>query len=450
MKALSKILSTRLRPLSKLPRAKYNDSIFDFKKCTNDQIFGFLKTHHLQYKTRSSGQIVVETCPICPKPHNGKPDNLWTLNFKPNSGAYLCFRCGSYGSWHDFIRNFIGDEVSGSMLGSRDKEVVPREVFYDFYKSKLLNYDRVKEITASRFEGEGNCDNQVISDSKLNSIENDKGIELSKKVMHYLTGEFPSRCFKTATLEKFGIGLGEEIFKDQNGNLVLAPCVYFPMVGKEMKRKKEDWMVMKTKMKGIGSEYKKYQRVFPSNGPFGIFGLNTLLDCESKKVCVITEGEYDAMSVWQATGLPAISLPTGASSLPHQLLNYLEGVERVYLWMDFDDVGQFNVDHFADKIGLSRTYIVKELGGDIIGNYISEGMADLKIKDANDALRINPELIKVYLNNAAAIPQNNILQFNVLRERVKDRVFNIQKHKGVPSNFFPWYNNTLKGFRRGE
>lgn len=46
----------------------------------------------------------------------------------------------------------------------------------------------------------------------------------------------------------------------------------------------------------------------------GLFGLN-LIKQEDQKV-VITEGEYDAMSVFQATGVKAISLPNGANHLP--------------------------------------------------------------------------------------------------------------------------------------
>lgn len=36
----------------------------------------------------------------------------------------------------------------------------------------------------------------------------------------------------------------------------------------------------------------------------------------SDKVVVVTEGEFDAMAVHQETGLPAVSLPNGANSLP--------------------------------------------------------------------------------------------------------------------------------------
>ena len=46
------------------------------------------------------------------------------------------------------------------------------------------------------------------------------------------------------------------------------------------------------------------------------------------------------MAVHQDTGLPAVSLPNGASSLPVELLPRLERFTRIYLWMDDDLVGQ--------------------------------------------------------------------------------------------------------------
>ena len=45
------------------------------------------------------------------------------------------------------------------------------------------------------------------------------------------------------------------------------------------------------------------------------------------------------MSVRQATGMYAISLPNGCRSLPVELLPQLERFERIYLWMDDDTPG---------------------------------------------------------------------------------------------------------------
>jgi twinkle protein len=48
-------------------------------------------------------------------------------------------------------------------------------------------------------------------------------------------------------------------------------------------------------------EFKKYQRTEPTNADWGLFGLNTIK--KSDKVVVLTEGEFDAMAVHEATGI---------------------------------------------------------------------------------------------------------------------------------------------------
>ena len=54
-----------------------------------------------------------------------------------------------------------------------------------------------------------------------------------------------------------------------------------------------------------------------SGGPWGFFGWHTIP--AGSTTIVITEGEFDAMAVHQATGMPAISLPNGASLTHHQV-----------------------------------------------------------------------------------------------------------------------------------
>lgn len=81
----------------------------------------------------------------------------------------------------------------------------------------------------------------------------------------------------------------------------------------------------KVKIKGI-KEFKSFLRVYPANAPFGVFGVDSMIKNKSKAI-VITEGEYDAMSVYQVTKLPSVSLPFGASNFPFQLINYLSSYE---------------------------------------------------------------------------------------------------------------------------
>lgn len=92
---------------------------------------------------------------------------------------------------------------------------------------------------------------------------------------------------------------------------------------------------------------------------------------------MITEGEFDAMSVYQQTGKVALSLPQGASFLPDQLVPMLDQFEKIYLWMDNDKAGEINAPKIASKIGIKRTFIVNN--------------TEKKLKDANDILRNKPE-----------------------------------------------------------
>ena len=91
-----------IRYFSTTPSSKYS------RDPTNTEIIQYLRSQGLNANERFSGGIATETCPLCPKPHNNERSNLWTLNFKENSGAFMCFRCGSSGSWSQFKRSVSG------------------------------------------------------------------------------------------------------------------------------------------------------------------------------------------------------------------------------------------------------------------------------------------------------------------------------------------------------
>jgi hypothetical protein len=101
--------------------------------------------------------------------------------------------------------------------------------------------------------------------------------------------------------------------------------------------------------------HKGNQRLLPSGGVWSFFGWETV-PAESEEL-VITEGEFDAMAVFQ--GLPAVSLPNGAKNLPVELLPLLEKFKRIYLWLDDDAAGTEGADKFARKLGVGRCLIVK-------------------------------------------------------------------------------------------
>ena len=178
-------------------------------------------------------------------------------------------------------------------------------------------------------------------------------------------------------------------------------------------------------------EKKAWQRLDPAGGGWGLFGLHTVPD-DAKEI-VLTEGEYDAMAVSQATGYPSVSLPNGCRSLPVQVLPLLERFEKIYLWMDNDAPGQEGAEKFAKKLGLNRCFIVQ----------------CREAKDANEALLKNLDMNEL-LESAALVPHDRILTFQDLRSEVLQELLYPEKYTGAPVPSLPMFTNLIKGFRRGE
>lgn len=86
------------------------------------------------------------------------------------------------------------------------------------------------------------------------------------------------------------------MFKDELENYQLIPCIFFPMKKMDRRKSINEYVPTKVKIKGI-KEFKRFMKVYPTNAPFGIFGLDTIKVLPSKAV-VVTEGEYDSMSVY--------------------------------------------------------------------------------------------------------------------------------------------------------
>lgn len=123
-----------------------------FSSVDNDQIFGQLRKFSLEHKVHPSGQIAVKFCPFCPKHHHNQKDNMFTLNIKPFSGAFFCFRCGSKGSWLDFKTRMAHGGTNfdlGSVNGYGSSEI-------NFSELKMANeglgYLRAKNLDNVEFE----------------------------------------------------------------------------------------------------------------------------------------------------------------------------------------------------------------------------------------------------------------------------------------------------------
>jgi len=206
-------------------------------------------------------------------------------------------------------------------------------------------------------------------------------------------------------------------------------------------------------------EQKGWQRLDPPGGGFGLFGWHTVPHDATE--LIITEGEFDAMAVYQATGRPAVSLPNGCRSLPMEVLVLLEQFDTIYLWMDNDGPGREGAEMFAKKLGVERCLLVQPSGkrgwvgleqseedgeeGDVSSNAMPVGPP----KDANEALLQGWDINEL-MKEASELPHERILKFSDLRDSVIHEIVNPEKYRGAAIPSLPGFTSLIKGFRRGE
>ena len=192
------------------------------------------------------------------------------------------------------------------------------------------------------------------------------------------------------------------------------------------------------RLKARAIHNKSWQRLDPPGGGWGLFGWHTVPHDATE--IILTEGEYDAMAVHQATGRPAVSLPNGCRSLPVEVLPMLERFETIYLWMDNDGPGREGAEQFAKKIGVNRCLIVQP------DSSVEKKTAP---KDANEALLQGMDLDAI-VKSSAVLPHERILTFSDIRTEVLHEMLNPENYSGVKVPSLPQFTDILKGFRRGE
>ncbi|KAL6068923.1 Twinkle protein, mitochondrial [Balamuthia mandrillaris] len=353
-------------------------------------------------------EIIVRECPCCPD-HKNKPDNLFKLYISRSTGAFFCHRCGKKGSWFDFKKLLGG---GGEVVAPTAREDSIAITAPTPSKPILPVQTTVNKYTTGLMEGQ------------------------FPKVMQMLTGKKdPShRHLSLDVIKKYKVGATNFNFYDPVSNTWKEhTCVTFPWIDAHPSKGGRS-VVQRVKLRAIDN--KSLQRLEPKGGVWGLFGWHTIKPTDTE--VVLTEGEYDAMAVHQATGMPAISLPNGAQSLPIELLPQLERFSKIYLWMDDDVPGQDGAHKFAQKLGLKRCYLVSTKDGDPDGP-----------KDANDALRQGKNL-SALLAKAKRIPHNKIFVFEDLKDEIHRMIGNAAQIRGKKSNDFPSFNTMLKGHRKGE
>lgn len=374
---------------------------------TGDEVVHYLNQRSCNF--RLSGNVaIVETCPFC-HDTRGLPDNLYKLHIFRDTGGFNCFRCKAKGSWYQFR----------TRLSHGDNSIHPVESVRTTVQRHAHPDTPLVTSTARGLPSEQ-------QQKRLSALWNDDSFST---VRRYLCDK---RGLSEQTLRRFGVGACKMQVAADNTykNWRVDQCMSFPMYD-------DRGTLMRYKLRSVRT--KAGMQLQPRGAAWGLFGLAAVP--EDVTEIVFTEGELDAMSVWQATGRHAVSLPNGASSLPVEVLPLLERFRRIYLWMDADDAGQAGARQFARKLGMRRCLIVPP----------DAGLLNKGVKDANDWLRHSYSLDDAIVR-ANPVAHDGVVRFDDMRESVFDHIIaaGSPKRCGVQSQSLPHLNDLLKGHRRGE
>jgi twinkle protein len=202
--------------------------------------------------------------------------------------------------------------------------------------------------------------------------------------------------------------------------LEAAEIVIFPFY--------ENGRVVKQKIRSL--EIKKAMSQFGETSNNSLFGENCFNPNKSIPI-IVTEGEYDAIAMYQMTGLPCVSISTGCQGAFKQLsqkLDWLSGFKEVLLCFDMDEPGRAAI---AECVTLFEPGTVRSV--------------NLPYKDANEVLLAGKQdMVQKCIWNAEIIKPKTIIFPNDIREQV------LQKPQyGTP---WPWkfMTEVTYGNRLGE
>lgn len=305
------------------------------------KIVAFADRHLGEYKVHCGKDGTQLTPEFCPLCHGGVHSDRNTFTINLDRGLYVCKRGSCARSgWVDDLMEEMGETVA-----------------FD------RKHDALPSPQARQY---------VLPSTELHSC--------TDEIYDY----FKLRCISRETVDAF------QIRADDKGNIV------FPFF-ENGENVFEKFRVPRKRQPGdtIPKEWRA-----PGTKPI-LFGMDM---CVFSKPLFITEGEIDAMSLYEAGIRNVVSVPSGCDDMTWVDLcwPWLERFKTIILFGDNDDAGRRMVKTLAKRLDESRCQIVEE--------YPNRPDSEKPCKDANEILFFHgPFALLETAMNAKAIPIRGLI-----------------------------------------
>lgn len=241
----------------------------------------------------------------------------------------------------------------------------------------------------------------------------DKILPITEEIEHYFT---VTRGITKQTLDDWKIG------SDENGNIV------FPFY-----RDGVLTYVKYRKPKKLSKDDKSPKEWADPNTEPILFGMDMTT---FNKPLIITEGQIDALSLYEAGCVNVVSVPSGCNNLEWINLcwDWLESFNQIILFGDSDEPGREMVAILATRLGEDRCMIPKEYP-ELIHKGVDYGRI---CKDANEILfAYGPEYLKSLVDSCEPAPIKGVLDVGeivyvdpISKPRIMTKIYGLDKMTG--------------------
>ena len=308
---------------------------------------------------------------LCHWHHEDTPSLIWN----PKNNSYKCFGCGKN---YDIIDHYMSYEGK-TYIEAVQKLFEQAGISYSFGEKGI----KVRDYKYPEYTHDNNRDN----------------------VEKYLA----LRKISVETLNYFDIKQlnGNIVFNYYNENDVLTTVKIRP-ARKIRHGESKMWFLPNADNKPI------------------LFGMNK---SDPTKPLVLTEGEIDSLSVFEAGYSNVVSIPGGTENKKwiDECWNWLEQFEKIILWFDNDLSGIKARKDVASRLGTWRTLII-----DVPPTIEKEDGTSIAVKDANEILYyFGKEKVMQLIANAQEIPVVGVSNLATVGD------FNIKDADGLYTHLKP-------------
>lgn len=278
----------------------------------------YLESKGIEYRIQS-GQIVLKTCPFC-------EDSQSHFYMDQNEGIYFCHKCQERGNLIT-LQKHLGDYSSHreNKYMKHNPQATIKPAFSDIDKTSIV-LDEKKTLETHE---------QLLNDQDaINYITRIRGISLD-------------------TVKVFKIG----IQTDNDGCSWLTIPHY------------EKGKLLNIKSRTIPPAKREFRRI--KNCRSILFNSDAI-SADSDQV-YITEGEIDAITLWDQGIKNVVATTTGAGSFDPLWIDQLQGIKKIIIIYDADEAGQRGAKEVARRLGYDRCFnVVLPNGQDINEFFLAE------------------------------------------------------------------------------